>query len=160
MFDQVSNDFMLISCYFLKDATSEIKTSVTSKAPSKDFGADSMVISSPVRPVIASSEEHIELEKTSSANLMPDTAEDLRSPVEFNAANGEELIRLEQAATKAQAAFRGYLVILLSLINLFCMLKSYVYLFHKTLFDSSSKNTESPSDGIMYQRSLRTCGGT
>ncbi|XP_071735053.1 protein IQ-DOMAIN 31-like [Rutidosis leptorrhynchoides] len=85
-----------------KDATSEIKTSVVNMPPSNDVGADSMVISSPVRPVIASSEEHIELEKSSSANLLPDTTE-------YVAASGEELIKLEQAATKAQAAFRGYL---------------------------------------------------
>ncbi|KVI09147.1 hypothetical protein Ccrd_012498, partial [Cynara cardunculus var. scolymus] len=93
----------------VKDATSEIKTSITGKAPPNDIGADSMVISSPVRPVLNSSGEQTELEKSSSANLVPDTAEHVRSPIELNAADGEELIKLEQAATKAQAAFRGYL---------------------------------------------------
>ncbi|XP_076954368.1 protein IQ-DOMAIN 31-like [Bidens hawaiensis] len=92
-----------------KDATSEIKTSVTGKTTSNDFGPDSMVISSPMRPVTASSGEHTELEKSSSASLMPDTVDDSRIPVELNAVNGEELIKLEQAATKAQAAFRGYM---------------------------------------------------
>ncbi|KAL8231528.1 hypothetical protein R6Q57_001306 [Mikania cordata] len=33
----------------------------------------------------------------------------VRITIGFNAANDEELFRLEQAATKAQAAFRGYL---------------------------------------------------
>lgn len=108
-----------MSFYFLKDATPEMKTSITGKAQSKDFGVDSMVISSPVPPAIISSGEDTELEKSSSANLRPDTSEDLRSPMEFNVASGEELIKLEQAATKAQAAFRGYLVILLSLFNAF-----------------------------------------
>ncbi|KAK1440813.1 hypothetical protein QVD17_06645 [Tagetes erecta] len=92
-----------------KDATSEIKTSVTGKAASKDFGADSMVISSPVRPVIAPSGEQTELEKSSSASLIPDSAEDSIIRMESNASNGVELAELEQAATKAQAAFRGYL---------------------------------------------------
>ncbi|KAI3704752.1 hypothetical protein L1987_74979 [Smallanthus sonchifolius] len=92
-----------------KDATSEVKTSITGKATSKDFGADSMVISSPVRPVIASSGERTESDKSPSASLMPDTAEDSIIHMELNALNDEELIRLEQAATKAQAAFRGYL---------------------------------------------------
>lgn len=92
-----------------KDVTSEIKTSVTGKTPSNDSGVDSMVISSPVRPVIASSGEHTELVKSSSANLMPDSAEDQETPIEFTAPTGEELIKLEKAATKAQAAFRGYL---------------------------------------------------
>ncbi|KAI3520835.1 hypothetical protein L1887_10287 [Cichorium endivia] len=91
-----------------KDATSEIKVSITGKAPSNNFGADSMIISSPVRPVIDSS-EHTELEKSSSANLTTDTPENLTSPMDLTAITGDELIKLEQAATKAQAAFRGYL---------------------------------------------------
>lgn len=92
-----------------KDATSEIKVSITGKTQSKDFGADSMVISSPVRPVIDSNEEHTELEKSSSANLITETPENLTSTMDLTAITGEELIKLEQAATKAQAAFRGYL---------------------------------------------------
>ncbi|KAI7731139.1 hypothetical protein M8C21_006547 [Ambrosia artemisiifolia] len=92
-----------------KDATSEIKTSVTGNATSRDFGTDSMVISSPVRPVTSSVGEHTELEKSSSASLMPDTAEDSIIPAESNASNGEDKVKLEQAVTKAQAAFRGYL---------------------------------------------------
>jgi len=117
-----------MSCYFLKDATSEIKTSITDKAPPKDIDADSMVISSPVRPVLDSSAQHTELEKSSSANLMPDTAEHITSPIELNAADNEELIKLEQAATKAQAAFRGYLVIFSSLIRCLCQLKALLVL--------------------------------
>lgn len=118
--DKVCNDFILMSCYILKDVTSEIKTSVTGKAASKDYDADSMIISSPVRPVIVSSGERTELEKSSSAILMPDTAEDLRNPIKSDAVNDEELIKLEQAARKVQAVFRGYLVILLSFINFIC----------------------------------------
>ncbi|KAL9994822.1 putative IQ motif, EF-hand binding protein [Helianthus debilis subsp. tardiflorus] len=65
-----------------------------------------MAISSPVRHVINASGEHTQLEKSSSANLMHDNP---RNTIGFTAANDDELIRLEQAATKAQAAFRGYL---------------------------------------------------
>ncbi|KAL8240724.1 hypothetical protein R6Q59_014079 [Mikania micrantha] len=89
---------------FSKDATSEIK------ATSKNIGADPMVISSPVPPVIASSGgEHTELERSSSASIRPYTAKDLRIPLELNASSGEELISLGNAASKVQAAFRGYL---------------------------------------------------
>ncbi|KAL8210973.1 hypothetical protein R6Q57_005410 [Mikania cordata] len=88
---------------FSKDATSEIK------ATSKNIGTDPMVISSPVPPVIASSGEHTELERSSSASIRPYTAKDLRIPLELNASSGEELISLGKAATKVQAAFRGYL---------------------------------------------------
>ncbi|KAI3784813.1 hypothetical protein L1987_43918 [Smallanthus sonchifolius] len=92
-----------------KDSTLDKKTSITINSHSKDLGADSMVISSPVRHIINVNGEQTQLEKRCSANLMHDTAENLRNTVGFNAANDDELIRLEQAATKAQAAFRGYL---------------------------------------------------
>ncbi|PWA74844.1 IQ-domain 29 [Artemisia annua] len=92
-----------------KDASSDKKTSITINTQSKDLGADSMVISSPVGHVINASGEHTQLEKSSSANLMHDTAENVGSTMGLNVANEEELIRLGQAATKAQAAFRGYL---------------------------------------------------
>ncbi|KAK1432851.1 hypothetical protein QVD17_09753 [Tagetes erecta] len=87
-----------------KNSTLDKKTSVTINSHSKDLGSDSMTISSPVRHVINVSGEHTLLDKSSSANLMHVTSENLR-----NTANDGELIRLEQAATKAQAAFRGYL---------------------------------------------------
>lgn len=92
-----------------KDAPSDKKTFITINTQSKDLGADSMVISSPVGHVINASGEHTQLEKSSSANLMHDTAENVGSTMGLNVANEEELIRLGQAATKAQAAFRGYL---------------------------------------------------
>ncbi|CAH1440923.1 unnamed protein product [Lactuca virosa] len=57
-----------------KDATSEITVSITGKTPSNNFSANSMIISSPVRPVIDSS-DHTELEKTSSDNLITDSPE-------------------------------------------------------------------------------------
>lgn len=91
-----------------KDATSEIKVSITGKTPSDNFGADSMIISSPVRPVIDSN-DHTELENSSSANLITDTPENPTTPIDLTAMTAEDLIKLEQAATKAQAAFRGYL---------------------------------------------------
>lgn len=77
-----------------------------------------MSISSPVHHVINVSGEHTQLDKSSSANLMHDTSENLRNTVGFNAENDGELIKLEQAATKAQAAFRGYLVGFFSMFNL------------------------------------------
>ncbi|KAL7609322.1 hypothetical protein Lser_V15G13060 [Lactuca serriola] len=92
-----------------KDATLEKKTSITSKATSKDLDDDSMVISSPVPLVMRVSEEHTELEKTSSVNLTNSTSEVARSTTVLNTENEDESIRLEQAAIKAQAAFRGYL---------------------------------------------------
>ncbi|XP_052626646.1 uncharacterized protein LOC111906806 [Lactuca sativa] len=72
-----------------KDATSDKKISITINSQSNDFSADSSVISSPLCNVIT------HLEKSSSDNLIYDSA-----------ANDDEL---EQAATKVQAAFRGYL---------------------------------------------------
>lgn len=110
--------FILMPCYFLKDATLEKKTSITSKATSKDLDDDSMVISSPVPLVMRVSEEHTELEKTSSVNLTNSTSEVARSTTVLNTENEDESIRLEQAAIKAQAAFRGYLVIFFG----FCIL--------------------------------------
>ncbi|KAJ0754439.1 putative IQ motif, EF-hand binding protein [Helianthus annuus] len=89
-----------------KDSTLMKKISVTVNSHSEDLGSITMVISSPVRHVINASGEHTQLEKSSSANLMHDNP---RNTIGFTAANDDELIRLEQAATKAQAAFRGYL---------------------------------------------------
>ncbi|CAH1420779.1 unnamed protein product [Lactuca virosa] len=81
-----------------KDATLDKKTSITLNTQSNDLAADSTIISTPVCHVRNINGEESELEKNSSSsgNLI-------------NAANDDELIRLEQAATKAQAAFRGYL---------------------------------------------------
>ncbi|XP_023744091.1 protein IQ-DOMAIN 24 [Lactuca sativa] len=68
-----------------------------------------MVISSSVPLVTHPSEEHTELEKTSSVNLMNGTSEVARSTIGLNTENEDESIILEQAASKAQAAVRGYL---------------------------------------------------
>ncbi|PWA87709.1 hypothetical protein CTI12_AA126200 [Artemisia annua] len=93
-----------------KDATIVKKTSVTAKAASKDFDNDSMVISSPVPPVLhQAGGERTELEKTPSDNLTSDTIEVVRTAMGLNTPNEDEAIRLEQAATIAQAAFRGYM---------------------------------------------------
>ncbi|GJS97818.1 hypothetical protein Tco_0804786, partial [Tanacetum coccineum] len=73
-----------------QDASSDKKTSITIITQSKDLGADSMVISSPVGHVIDVSGEHTQLEKSFSANH--DTAENVRSTMGLNVANEEELI--------------------------------------------------------------------
>lgn len=104
--------------YFLKNASVGKKTSVTAKAPSKDFDDDSMVISSPVPPVMHAGGEHRELEKTSSANLTSDTIE-VVSTMGLNTANEDELRRLEQAATMVQSVSRGYLVMVFHMIQVF-----------------------------------------
>ncbi|KAJ0692573.1 putative IQ motif, EF-hand binding protein [Helianthus annuus] len=92
-----------------KGATLDKKASINRKTQSKDSDADSMVISSPVPHVVHASGEHTELEKTTSTNLTSDTVEVVRSNLALNTANEDEFIRLEQAATVAQAACRGYL---------------------------------------------------
>lgn len=93
-----------------KDAIINKKTPITAaKPPSKDLDDNSMVISSPVPLVMHTSRERTDLENTSSANLTSDTIEAVTSTVGLNTANEDELIKLEQAAIKAQTAFRGYL---------------------------------------------------
>ncbi|KAM0055503.1 putative IQ motif, EF-hand binding protein [Helianthus debilis subsp. tardiflorus] len=92
-----------------KGATLDKKASINRKTQSKDSDADSMVISSPVPHVMHANGEHTELEKTTSTNLTSDTVEVVRSNLALNTANEDEVIRLEQAATMAQAACRGYL---------------------------------------------------
>lgn len=82
---------------FLKDASLDKKTSITLNTQSNDLAVDSTVMSTPVCHISNINGEQSQLEKSSSANLL-------------NVANDDDLIRLEQAATKAQAAFRGYLV--------------------------------------------------
>ncbi|XP_052624239.1 uncharacterized protein LOC111920750 isoform X2 [Lactuca sativa] len=82
---------------FLKDASLDKKTSITLNTQSNDLAVDSTVMSTPVCHISNINGEQSHLEKSSSANLL-------------NVANDDDLIRLEQAATKAQAAFRGYLV--------------------------------------------------
>ncbi|KAI3824036.1 hypothetical protein L1987_05483 [Smallanthus sonchifolius] len=101
-----------------KDATIIKNTSITRKPKSKDFDDDSMVISSPVPHVMYARGEHTGLQKTASTNLTSDTVEVVRSNLGLNAANEDEFIRLEQAVTMAQAAFRGYLA-----RRAFCALK-------------------------------------
>ncbi|XP_052624240.1 uncharacterized protein LOC111920750 isoform X3 [Lactuca sativa] len=81
---------------FLKDASLDKKTSITLNTQSNDLAVDSTVMSTPVCHISNINGEQSHLEKSSSANLL-------------NVANDDDLIRLEQAATKAQAAFRGYL---------------------------------------------------
>ncbi|XP_071709984.1 protein IQ-DOMAIN 29-like [Rutidosis leptorrhynchoides] len=90
-----------------KTATSKKKTSISIKARSKDLGADPTVISSPVRHVINVSRGHTQLEKCTRVKLMHDTADNVRNMLGLDSANDDEIIRLEQAATKVQAAIKG-----------------------------------------------------
>ena len=77
-----------MSCYFLNGSTPDLRTSLSIKAPLKDYGAKTMVISSPVRPLIASNEEHTKL-KRSSDDIVPDDTPDVHSnTMELYAANG------------------------------------------------------------------------
>lgn len=106
----------------LKDATSDKKISITINSQSNDFSADSSVISSPLCNVIT------HLEKSSSDNLIYDSA-----------ANDDEL---EQAATKVQAAFRGYLVCFWNLIK--CILKDHFRKMYFTPFTNIVNDHFSP----------------
>lgn len=65
----------------------------------------------PTPDEIATNEEDHELENEESENILPDNQErDIIGSVDPDAPPDPEKIRLEQAASKAQAAFRGYLV--------------------------------------------------
>ncbi|KAL5191817.1 Protein IQ-DOMAIN 31 [Glycine soja] len=64
----------------------------------------------PTPDEIATNEEDHELENEESENILPDNQErDIIGSVDPDAPPDPEKIRLEQAASKAQAAFRGYL---------------------------------------------------
>lgn len=88
--------------------TTERKASMAAKAPSGDLALDSLVISDPLPQAIDTSGEALS-DKSSSVNLPSDAGADGRGTAGFNAENDAELTRQEEAATKAQAAFRGYL---------------------------------------------------
>lgn len=102
---------------FSKDIMIERKTSITAKAPSGDMMVGPPVISDPLPQTTDIRSEHIEIEKGSTANLPRGTVAilpeiqgaDGKANTGSNSANKAELNRLEQAASKAQAAFRGYL---------------------------------------------------
>lgn len=65
----------------------------------------------PTPDEIATNEEDHELENEESENILPENQErDINGSVDPDAPPDPEKIRQEEAATKAQAAFRGYLV--------------------------------------------------
>ncbi|PWA39098.1 F-box domain, Leucine-rich repeat domain, L domain-like protein [Artemisia annua] len=69
----------------LEDATPYLRTSLFSKAPLKDYGVETMVISSP----------HTKLEKSSSGDIVPGDTPDVHSnTIELYAANGYIKIKI------------------------------------------------------------------
>lgn len=65
----------------------------------------------PTSNTIARHEEDLELENKEAENILPGNQEiDTIGPVHQDAPLDPEKMRQEEAATKAQAAFRGYLV--------------------------------------------------
>lgn len=65
----------------------------------------------PTSNTIARHEEDLELENKEAENVLPGNPEiDIVGSVHLDAALDPEKVRQEEAATKAQAAFRGYLV--------------------------------------------------
>lgn len=92
----------------------------------------------PTSDTIARHEEDLELENEEAENVIPGNQEiDTVGSINEDAALDPEKIRLEEAATKAQAAFRGYLVynsVLLNtlLIKNTSLMKLYVSFSFKT----------------------------
>ncbi|KAM7508052.1 hypothetical protein LguiA_018505 [Lonicera macranthoides] len=100
-----------------KSNFSKEKASVDAKAPTGGLTVNPPVILDQTRQTTGIRGEHNELERGTSANLpcgvdvvLPGTlGVDGNVTMVPNPANDAELTKLEQAATKAQAAFRGYL---------------------------------------------------
>ncbi|GFY84927.1 hypothetical protein Acr_03g0017010 [Actinidia rufa] len=101
-----------------KNATIEKKTSFDAKAPSGALDVNPPVSADLPPQTTYRSDRNTELGRVTSANLS--SGEVLFSGTQgadaegtvgvgLTAANNDEIIQLEQAATKAQAAFRGYL---------------------------------------------------
>ncbi|CAK9186125.1 unnamed protein product [Ilex paraguariensis] len=90
---------------FPKDRTVEKKASIASNAASGDLAVDSPEIPDLLCPNTDRSGENIEFEKGTTANVPCDAAVLLPGKQDADA----EVMRQEQAATTAQAAFRGYL---------------------------------------------------
>lgn len=73
--------------------------------------ADNGLALDPTPIKISKNEEDLKLENEESENLSPGNQEiNIMESVNQDAPPDPEKIRLEEAATKAQAAFRGYLV--------------------------------------------------
>uniref|UniRef100_A0A5B7AVM4 DUF4005 domain-containing protein n=1 Tax=Davidia involucrata TaxID=16924 RepID=A0A5B7AVM4_DAVIN len=102
---------------FSKNATIAKKTPIAAKALPGDLAIDPPVISEFAPQITDRSGENAEFEKGTAANLAFDAVvslpgkqgADIEATMGLNSAHNAEITRQEQAATKAQAAFRGYL---------------------------------------------------
>ncbi|KAA8548003.1 hypothetical protein F0562_004432 [Nyssa sinensis] len=102
---------------FSKNATIGKKTPSAAKALSGDLARDPTVISEFPPQTIGRSGENAEFKKGTAADLACDAVvslpkkqgADIEATMGLNSALNAEITRQEQAATKAQAAFRGYL---------------------------------------------------
>ncbi|KAL6994237.1 hypothetical protein U1Q18_012344 [Sarracenia purpurea var. burkii] len=101
---------------FAKNATAEKKASFDAKAPSAVLAVDPPVIAELPPHTTYRSGENTDLERGTNANLSCESVllpgnqgADIEVGVGLTSATNIEIIQKEQAATKAQAAFRGYL---------------------------------------------------
>ncbi|CBI22170.3 unnamed protein product, partial [Vitis vinifera] len=102
---------------FSKKAATEREAFIAVKAQSGDLALDPPVVSVPAPHTTDRSGGNLVLERATTDNLPHDVVllspgsqdVDTKANVELGLPNNTDIIRLEQAATKAQAAFRGYL---------------------------------------------------
>lgn len=102
---------------FSKKAATEREAFIAVKAQSGDLALDPPVVSVPAPHTTDRSGGNSVLERATTDNLPHDVVllspgsqdVDTKANVELGLPNNTDIIRLEQAATKAQAAFRGYL---------------------------------------------------
>lgn len=95
----------------MKNVANEKDVWVASKAPEADLGLDPLVVSE--APNVIDKNEMLELENREASGgriLSGDQDADIQACRQLNTLNDPERTRQEQAATKAQAAFRGFLV--------------------------------------------------
>lgn len=105
--------------FHVKKAATEREAFIAVKAQSGDLALDPPVVSVPAPHTTDRSVGNSVLERATTDNLPHDVVllspgsqdVDTKANVELGLPNNTDIIRLEQAATKAQAAFRGYLVI-------------------------------------------------
>lgn len=103
----------------MKKAQTEREAFIVAKAPSSDLDVNPPLISAPVFHTTDRSGENSGLEKGTTGNLPHDAgaslpqsqAADTKGTMGLGSPNNAEMHREEQAATKVQAALRGYLVI-------------------------------------------------
>lgn len=104
--------------FHVKRAATEREAFIAVKAQSGDSALDPPVISVPAPNTTDRNGGNLVLESATTDNLPPEVDlssgnqdVDAKENVELGLPTNTEIIKLEQAATKAQAAFRGYLVI-------------------------------------------------